>query len=302
MIRYVPHHAIDKAAWDARLERCANALWYGRSAILDAASPGWDALIDEEAGAQLAIPWRRRFGIPYAYQPFVIQQLGPFMAAPSPAGTTRFLQAWPDRFRYADIYLCPGEAQARQPGVTLSEQVDLLLPLNAPIEALRARYSTNHARNLKKPVPAGMTFGPVDVEEVIAFLERSEQFRRWGIDPLRRAAMGRILRAAAADGTGFGRGMRVGGELAAAGFFALWGGRLIFLKGLATARGRELRAMHHLMDQVIAAHAGRPLTLDFAGSNDPQLARFYAGFGAGRMLYLRAVVNRLPPLIRRLKQ
>ena len=34
------------AAWDARLERCANKLWYGSSAVLSSAAPGWHALID----------------------------------------------------------------------------------------------------------------------------------------------------------------------------------------------------------------------------------------------------------------
>jgi hypothetical protein len=41
--------------------------------------------------------------------------------------------------------------------------------------------------------------------------------------------------------------------------------------------------------------------LDLAGSNDADLARFYGGFGAHRTVYLRAVINRLPPLVRNLK-
>lgn len=302
MIRYVPHTAIDKAAWDARLEAAGNALWYGRSATLDAASPGWDALVDEASGAQLAIPWRRKFGIRYAYQPFLIQQLGPFTPSPSPQDTTRFLQAWPDRFRYADIYLCTGDAHASVPRVKLSEQVNLVRPLDASIEVLRAGYSVNHKRSLKKAAQAGATYAArVPVEEVIAFLEGSEQFVRWGIDPPRREALRRILRAAQADGTGFGCGVYEGRTLVAAAFFTRWKGRLTFLKGLASERGRDLRAMHLLIDRTIADHAGQGLVLDLAGSNDAQLARFYEGFGAARSVYLRALVNRLPPLIGRMK-
>jgi hypothetical protein len=59
--------------------------------------------------------------------------------------------------------------------------------------------------------------------------------------------------------------------------------------------------MHALMDNVVVEHAGSGLVLDFAGGNDPQLARFYSGFGAERELYFRALVNRLPPLIRLMK-
>ncbi|MFT3886336.1 MAG: GNAT family N-acetyltransferase [Flavobacteriales bacterium] len=302
MIRYVPHSAIDKVAWDARLEAAGNALWYGRSATLDAASPGWGALIDEAAGAQLAIPWRRKYGIRYAYQPFLIQQLGPFAPSPSPQDVVRFLQAWPGRFRYADIYLCAGDVHADVPHVKLSEQANFVRSLEAPIDVLRAGYSTNHRRSLKKAAGTGASYeARVPAEEVIAFIEGSEQFMRWGIGAARRAALRGILLAAQADGTGSGYGVREGGTLVAAAFFVRWKGRLIFLKGLASARGRELLAMHLLIDRVIADHAGTGLVLDFAGSNDSDLARFYRGFGAVPAPYMRALVNKLPTLLRRTK-
>jgi hypothetical protein len=52
---------------------------------------------------------------------------------------------------------------------------------------------------------------------------------------------------------------------------------------------------------VVGQHAGSGIILDLAGGNDPLLARFYAGFGALPVLYLRALMNRLPPLARQLK-
>src|SRR6185369_15841364 len=106
MIQYLRHADIDKARWDARLRADPEAQWYGLSTTLDAAAPGWDAMVDEHAGLQLALPWRRKFGIVYAYQPFLIQQLGPYGAQRSPADVIRFLGELPGRFRYADIYLC----------------------------------------------------------------------------------------------------------------------------------------------------------------------------------------------------
>ena len=66
MILHVRHADIDKTAWDRRLAASGNVMWYGQSTVLDAASPGWDALIDEETGEQMPILWRRKYGIRYA--------------------------------------------------------------------------------------------------------------------------------------------------------------------------------------------------------------------------------------------
>lgn len=291
MIRYVRHSDIDMAAWDARLERCANKLWYGSSPVLSAAAPGWDALIDEENDAQMALPWRKKFGIRYAYQPFLLQQLGPFAAHPSAADTSRFVAALPAHIRFADIYLCPGTPAPP----ALTEQQNITFSLTEPIDVLRKRYSENHRRTLKKTDPAAAGWNErVPLSEVIAFFRASEQFKRWGIKPDQVATLARVLSAAEQQGHGFGCGVRSLGELVCAAFFVRWGGRLIFLKGLANEQGRKMHAMHYLIDRVIAAHAGQNLLFDFAGTNDADLARFYMGFGGERSVYLRALVNKLP--------
>lgn len=290
MIRYVRHSGIDMDAWDARLERCANKLWYGLSTTLHAAAPGWDALMDEETGMQMALPWRRKWGITYAYQPFLLQQLGPFAPEPRPGDTARFVAALPPRIRFADIYLCPGTS-----GPSLPEQQNISFSLRKPIDELRSCYSENHRRTLKKTAEAdkGWTTG-ISVSGITAFFIGSEQFKRWGIKPDQVEAMRRILATCEHLGQGFGCGVRSGGELVCAAWFVRWGGRLIFLKGLANDAGRKLHAMHYLIDRVIAEHAGQDLIFDFAGTNDPDLARFYLGFGGERAVYLRALVNKLP--------
>jgi hypothetical protein len=59
--------------------------------------------------------------------------------------------------------------------------------------------------------------------------------------------------------------------------------------------------MHLVVSHFLNAHAGKLDFLDFEGSNNPDLARFYAGFGADESLYLRIVINRLPTVFRWLK-
>lgn len=297
MIRHLTHEQIDKAAWDVEVARCSERWWYGRSWVLDAASPGWEALVDDGTGARMALTWRKRFGIAYLHQPFLLQRIGVFGGAPGP-----FLAALPKRFRYADIYLNTGAVGALEGRVRISEQQNFELDLRPPIAELRRGYGENLRRNLKKGLPEGTRFEPrADVEEVLSFLIGSEQFKRWGIDRRRIGCMEALLRGAEQRSEGFGCGVRAAGRLVAAAYFVNWGGRLIFLKGLANEEGRTQRAMHHLVDQVIGMYGGSPLLLDFAGTNNEDLARFYRGFGAGRTVYLRTVIDRLPPLIRNLK-
>jgi hypothetical protein len=297
MIRHLQHHEIDKQAWDARLERCSTPWWYGRSWVLDAASPGWEALVDEGSGAQMALTWRKRFGIAYLHQPFLLQRIGVFGGDPGP-----FLEALPKRFRYADIYLNAGAVGPHDRSIRITEQQNFELDLNAPVEVLRRNYGENLRRNLRKAQDDALVHEPrTEMEEVVAFLAGSEQFKRWRVDVRRIACMKALLLGAAQRGEGFACGMRAGGRLVAGACFVNWGGRLIFLKGLANGQGRALHAMHHLVDRVIEEHAGKALVLDLAGTNDAALARFYRGFGAARTVYLRAVINRLPPLVRNLK-
>lgn len=297
MIHYVPHDRIDKKAWDLRLEHCANKHWYGASSTLDAAAPGWDALIDEQRGAIMPLPWRRKFGIRYLYQPFLIQHLGPYAPDPDPSDTSLFLRAIPERFRFIDIQVSWGVDLI---GVT--ERQNITVDLRSTKEELKSRYSEHHRRNVRKAEAAELAVDPHPaMDELMRFLLGSEQFQRWGIDAMQRAAMERIIKVANERGELLLRGVRERGVLVAGAFFVRWGEGLVFLKGLANARGRSVRAMFLLLDSVISEHAGRSLVLDMAGSSDPELARFYIGFGGRPSVYLRATVNRLPFLLRPLK-
>jgi hypothetical protein len=186
--------------------------------------------------------------------------------------------------------------------VRITEQQNFELDLNRPIGTLREHYKDNLRRSLKRTTEIGLVYEQrTEVEEVLGFLKGSEQFKRWAVDARRIACMEALLRGAVERGEGSAWGMRMDGRLVAVVFFVNWGGRLIFLKGLANEQGRAVRAMHNLLDKVIEEHCGAPLILDFAGTNDADLARFYRGFGATRAVYLRAVINRLPPLVRNLK-
>lgn len=300
MIKHLTHAQIDKAAWDARCRASANAHWYGLSATLDAAASGWNALIDEETDEQMPLPWRSKLGVKYLYQPFMVQHCGPW--SPGVCDVSRFLAAIPRSYRYADIYLGHEHAAAVS-HVKFEERRNHVLDLRPGLEVVRAGYSTNHRRSLRKAEKSGVEGPtPASAKEVGTFLEHSSQFREWGTTPEQVATMHRILHSSEKDGSGFGRVVKHAGKPVAMAWFATFQGTLVFLKGMASAEGREVSALHRLIDGTIVECAGKHMQLDLAGGNETDLARFYSGFGGVPVVYLRALMNRLPPIVRKLKQ
>ncbi|MCB0792110.1 MAG: hypothetical protein H6595_01120 [Flavobacteriales bacterium] len=292
MIEHLTNERIDSHEWDAMLDASSEPLWYARAHVLDAAAPGWEALMDRDTGAIMPLTWKTRWRVPYLFQPFAIQQLGVFAPRPDPALVQRSLQAVPARFRHADIYLNQSGPLAVK-GWTFTTCTDHLVRLDRPLEEVRSGYSTNHRRSLGRSRDAiGDIDTEVPVEELCAMMAGSPQFRRWGIRPGQMNTLRRIMATAVERDPVSSWGVRKEGRLIAGAFFVHDRGRTIFLKGLALQEGRARHGMHHLIDRMVQARCGVDRWLDLAGGNTPDLARFYAGFGAEPSLYLRAVLHR----------
>lgn len=301
MIRYLRHSDIDKAWWDTRIAASHAPLWYARSAVLDAASPGWDALVDDASGAVMPLTHDSKWGSSYLYQPFAVQRLGVFAAQYDAAQVGAFLSAVPAKFKLWDIMLhsvgCVGQPQ----DVVLQERTTMELALGPDVATLRAAYSVSHKRGLRKWSAEGevCTIAPGAFLDIVS---SSAQFKQWGITSKQVATLQRIVHVAEELGDGRFIGVKRGDEWLSVGLFVEWAGRIIFLKGLTTEAGRGAFALHRIMDHVIAAEAGTNAVLDMAGGHAPELRRFYAGFGAQPSLYLHAGYNRLPQPLRWIKQ
>lgn len=299
MIRYLRHDRIDKAAWDALLDRCTGPVWYARSAVLDAACPGWEALWDDERGALMPLTHHRKWGIPYLYQPFPLQQLGVFAATDDALRNGEFLRALPARFRLADIYLTNAAVEGAGRGWRFTTRQDQLVPMDRPIAAIRKGYSSNHQRSLRRAEAAGLeldaTMGP---EAFMDFLTSAPQWPAWKVGARQQGSLRRLLQVIHQRGEGVCVAVLHAGRPVAAGCFVHHGDRTLFLKGLTLPEARSLNAMHLLIDRMLEQRAGSARWLDLAGSSDPALARFYAGFGAVTTLYLHALLRRFPVSLR----
>ncbi|MBP6573294.1 MAG: GNAT family N-acetyltransferase [Flavobacteriales bacterium] len=295
MIRHVGHNAIDTALWDAMLSKCVNRMWYMQSWVLDIASPGWEALIDEEVGAIMPLTWRRKWGAHYLFQPYGLQQQGVFAPRVDAALCAAFLAAVPRRFAYWDIYLNESMRIAAGNGDKVSENTQQVLALEGDVATLRAGYSQGHRRNLRKTAAEGSVMTEqVGAQEFVELFRLTTAERFGGGPSGSMEVLERLIAAALERGQCRMLGMRENDSLIAAGCFMEWEGRSIFFKSANNAAGLEQQAMFRITDRYIADHAGSGILLDFAGSNTASVARFNAGFGAHSTVYLRLVRNRLP--------
>ena len=70
IIKRIKHHQIDFVKWDLAIEKSSAPLIYGYAWYLNTiTSNQWDALVVGDYEAVFPMPWKKKFGIKYIYQP-----------------------------------------------------------------------------------------------------------------------------------------------------------------------------------------------------------------------------------------
>ena len=297
MINYLEHNAIDKPKWDALIAEYGNI--YAFSWYLDIVHPGWEALVEDDYQSVMPLTGGKKFGVNYLFQPFFVQQLGVFSKSPMTAETTEaFLKAIPSKYRFAEIRLNEGNTFAEgAQGVEYHRNV--LLGLNQEYEAIRANYHQNTKRNLAKAESNNLQLVETVIPYHVVALFRDNRgalLDKWGdaeYDVLTHLAKVAQKRNAAFM---LGVSEKGVGQLICAAIFMKTKDRITFLFSGLTEEGKQRQAMTYLLDQVIQKYAHQPMTFDFEGSDDDNLARFYLGFGGVETKYPSYGFNRLSPI------
>ena len=297
MINYLEHDAIDKAKWDVLIAECGNI--YAYSWYLDIVHPGWEALVEDDYQSVMPLTGGKKFGVNYLFQPYFVQQLGVFSKAPMTTETTEaFLKAIPSKYRFAEIRLNEGNAFAGGiQGVEYHRNV--LLDLNQEYNAIRANYHQNTKRNLAKAESNNLQLVETVIPYHVVALFRDNRgalLDKWG--DAEYGVLTHLAKVAQKRNAAFMLGVseKGVGQLLCAAIFMKTKDRITFLFSGLTEEGKQRQAMTYLLDQVIQKHSCQPMTFDFEGSDDDNLARFYLGFGGNETKYPSYCFNRLSPL------
>jgi len=302
-IRYITHNELDKSKWDNCIETASNGIVFAYSWYLDAVCDNWDALVLNEYEAVFPITKKSKFGLNYFFNPIFALQLGVFSNQKITTGlVNQFLEAIPKKLKLVDIQLNFGNSVKNQL-FEVSNKKCQFIDLSSSYEEISKKYSTNLKRNLSKAIKQNCEIVlSLETENVIKLFKenrgetlkemKDEQYKRLHslLIELKQRKLGKIYECWLEH------------ELVASACFSITNDRIIYIKGGSTPKGREVGAMHMIMDEVIHLNSNSKFIFDFGGSSIEQVARFNHSFGATDYEYQRLYRNNLPFIVKLLKK
>lgn len=300
MIKHLKYDLINKEKWDDCISRSFNGKIYAYSWFLDVVCEEWEGLVEGDYERVFPINFRRKMGINIIFQPFFTQQLGVFSKTElTPLVLNEFLEAIPAKYRVVDLNLNIHN-KPDLPGFNYSIQVNHELDLIGDYDNIRKNYSSNTRRNLSKAESSGLSVVKgIKPDDVISLFREN---RGKDIKVLQEAnylKLKRLIYTCIYKGIGSVYGVYTqDNELCAGAVFLESNLKSVFIFSGLSPEGRQQRAMFFLVDYFIRENSNKHLTLDFDGSNEESLSRFYKGFGSARIDFLRISKNTLPPYLK----
>ena len=288
MIHYLTHNQIDTQRWDECVAQSPDGLVYCWSWYLDVVHPGWEALVENDYEAVFPLTGNKKFGINYLFQPFFTQKFGVLSKKEvSEKKIEEFLEAIPKKFKFAEIRINKSYNADNHRNIELS--------LNQEYSVLSANYHSNTKRDLAKAKKQRLTI--VENAEPSAIIElfrnnRGKEIKKWGDKDYNRL-LKLVETAKSHDACMVLGAQNPDNQTVAGAFFMMSHNKIVFLFSGSDESNKENHGLTFLLDYVIEKFSGTENILDFEGSDNDGLARFYKGFGGEEKYYQGLRFNRL---------
>lgn len=298
-MKYLKRKEINDLAWNNCIEKSNPSFLQAFSWYLDIICKNWDALVVEENGEYIAcfpIPWKKKAGFKYVYPPYFAQQLGLF--SNSIIDSKPFLLKIQSDFKWVELYL----HFVGTP--TGEEKTNLILPLSENYAAFSNEFTSNHKRNIQK------------AEKSNVIIKHSPDFN--SIIELFKKNRGKTIKnLKKSDYLTFGDCCNVVAEhqklkiihaldqqnkLLAGAVFFIHQNRITFVFSGVSDEGKKTGALFLIINSIVQEFQHSNYILDFEGSENPGIQKFYRGFGAVNQNYYFFKSNRLPFPLNRLKK
>lgn len=296
MIKYLENHEIIVKKWDACIEHSVNSRLYAYSWYLNVVHPEWGALVMDDYRAVFPVISRKKMGIQYAFQPVFTQQLGLFTPLLLDQELVQsFLKELFKLFPFVQINLnihngLPLDVKYTFP--RLNHELDLIYPY----DELKKAYSKNLKRNIKKAQKSELSIAKnLSPEAIIQLFKNHKGKTIKAYSSHDYETLARLAYKAISIGKAELWGVYTKqNELCAGAMFFRDSRRFVFLFSATNDEAKSNGAMPYLIDSFIKEHSEYKMILDFEGSMDSNLARFYKSFGSSEIAYPHIYFNRLP--------
>jgi len=305
-IIFLERKDIDTTRWDKTILEALNGLPYAYSWYLDICTNGnWEALLTPDYQFVLPLPTNRKIlGYKQIYHPYFSQQLGLFSAQEITEDILQsFLVAIPSNIRKFSLNFNYRNPAISIPNFEVYKKDNFVLSLDNPYEAIRKNYSTLQKRNIKKGIQNKLTKRAISVDQLINFYTIHKANQTFDFDSNLKKTLSSLCNALVENKIGFPTGVfDQASQLCAACFWIKSHQRFIYFVAVSSEKGRVMRAMPFLINQLIQEEASSKQVIDFEGSNVESIATFFKRFGAVNQSYFNLSYNNLPSVVQLLKK
>jgi len=314
VLQYRHNSQIDYLKWDACVEASSQRVVYALSWYLDVVSPGWAALIEEEAGRYVTVmplPIAKKFGIRFIMQPFYTQQLGIFSIKNDfdAAGMLALLR---QNFSYVSKYSfntdnTPGIlAGIENKNLIIRQHYTHHLNLAVSYAKIYQGYTRDRKLNLKRAQRANLIITESkDIRPLIHLFKADAASRiTGGVSVAAYNLLERLYQVLDSKGLAtLYYTTTAAGELEAGALFVTYANKIIYLFNAATKQARSRNGRTLLLDTIIQQYAGKPYVFDFESPVAvASIIRVYQGFGAEPAPFYTFNYNNLPAPVKVIKQ
>lgn len=289
-ILFLENKDIDKQRWDECINKAHNSRIYGLSIYLDSMCSNWAALVSKDYKVVMPLPWKKKFGIYYLYQPAFCQQLGVF-AEPllTEEMVAAFLSAIPKKFFYWDIALNSANTVT---SYNTRAGKNYLFLLGDTYDNLYKNYNRNAKRNIKKAREAGIQVCENISADTVISLHRKRFKDNVGANEKDYNKFSLLLNYLSENGQAYSIGaMDKDNVVIASSIYLLHNKRLVFIINGNLPAGLDNGSTYLLKDFAINKFSNQQIIMDFEGSDNIQFARFYQQFGAKEIEYYPFIIN-----------
>lgn len=300
MIRLLKHNEINKRRWDDCINKSFNGNVYALSWYLDIVHPNWNALIENDYERVMPLTNSKKFGLSYMFQPFFVQQLGVFSTSQlSQEDVANFIKAIPQQYLLTQ-YRLNSYNKVDYDSDIIAKHRNVELDLIYDYQYLYNNYNNNTKRNLAKAEAAGLSINNNINPEIIISLfrnNRGKDVKHWKDKEYNRLL--ELINIAISQECCFTIGINdLDNNTIAGAVFMHSHDRIIFLFSGSDEAHKDKHALTMLLDNVIREFSETQYTLDFEGSDNDGLARFYKGFGGAEVFYPEVKYNNLKGILK----